>query len=161
MSWLSSSTACLSLVAEVSPYNLLQTFKTFLKNNWAFISYVCYVSVDSNTHYTKAITLVIFPVFRTNYCENSSRILFRGYGSYFHIRFWKPDFEPVVLLFWVCWIKPLLLCPHLSAILFCHAFASYSSINLISTFCAQFQFSALSVMTDVFWAKQNAYNYFF
>ena len=160
MSWLSSSTACLSLVAEVSPYNLLQTFKTFLKNNWAFISYVCYVSVDSNTHYTKAITLVIFPVFRTNYCVKLLENFIQGLRFILSYPFLKPDFEPVVffLICWVflfplkLWIKPLLLCPHLSAILFCYAFASCSSINLISTFCTQFKFSALFVMTDVFWA---------
>ena len=38
----------------------------------------------------------------------------------------------------------LLLSPNLSAILFCYGFATFLSINLISTFCTQFHLFALN-----------------
>ena len=101
-------------------------------------------------------SLVIFTVYRTNCCvlllENF--MLFWTTGSYLYVHFGRQTWS---YLFSLCWvflflflafslklgIKTLLLSPHLFAILFCCAFLTYLSINLISTLCTQFQFSAL------------------
>ena len=82
-------------------------------------------------------------------------------GSYFSMLssypFWEAqDFQTFTQLFVLCkvflftafsfklCIKILSLSPELPAILFCWAFATFLSINLISTFCTQFQPFALN-----------------
>lgn len=131
--WLTGSADCL----------FAEKFAGMVKNNLVFAFFLCLVSVDSSNHYMKAITLVVFPVFRTNHCVKLLESLCRASGSYFKSRFWRLDFF-FVLLF-LCWeflslvlslnlLTASLLSPHLSAILFRCAFMIYLSINFISTF---------------------------
>ena len=96
-------------------------------------------------------SLVIFTVYRTNCCvlllENF--MLFWTSLSILNGRIKAICFLFVGLFFLFLafslklGIKTLLLTPHLSAILFCCAFLTYLSINLISTLCTQFQLSIL------------------
>ena len=58
-------------VVGVFPKNLVRAFKLTVTNSRVFVLFVCQVSVDSNNQYMKDITLVIFPVFLTNYCAKS------------------------------------------------------------------------------------------
>ena len=98
----------------------------------------------------ESCSLVIFTVYRTNCCvlllENfmlfwtSLSIL---NGRLRVICFLSFGFFGFLAFSLKLGIKTLLLTPHLSAILFCCAFLTYLSINLISTLCTQFQLSIL------------------
>ena len=75
--WLTGSADCL----------FAEKFAGMVKNNLVFAFFLCLVSVDSSNHYMKAITLVVFPVFRTNHCVKLLENLCRASGSYFKSRF--------------------------------------------------------------------------
>lgn len=126
--WLTGSADCL----------FAEKFAGMVKNNLVLACFLCLVSVDSSNHYMKAITLVVFPVFRTNHCVKLLENLCRASGSYFKSRFLEARLF-FVLLF-LCWeflslvlslnlLTASLLSPHLSAILFRCAFVIYLSIN--------------------------------
>ena len=94
-------------------------------------------------------SLVIFTVYRTNCCV----LLLENFMSFWtslsilNGRLKTICFTCLVFLFLFLafslklGINTLLLSPHQSAILFCCAFLTYLSINLISTLCTQFQLS--------------------
>ena len=93
-------------------------------------------------------SLVIFTVYRTNCCvlllENF--MLFWTSLSILNGRLKAICFTCLVFFLFLAFslklgINTLLLSPHQSAILFCCAFLTVLSINLISTLCTQFQLS--------------------
>ena len=96
----------------------------------------------------ESCSLVIFTVYRTNCCvlllENF--MLFWTSLSILNGRLKAICFTFLVFVLFLAFslklgINTLLLSPHQSAILFCCAFLTYLSINLISTLCTQFQLS--------------------
>ena len=123
---------------------LLKHLSTIIERLYSF-SVRC--QLTAVTHYTKAITLVIFPVFHKNCCVKLLDNFIRGLSfiityPFLEARLLATCFPPVSFFF-VClflafslklWIKNLLLSPHLSATLFSCLFATYLSINLIPTF---------------------------
>ena len=94
-------------------------------------------------------SLVIFTVYRTNCCVSllENFMLFWTSLSILNGRLKAISFNFLFFLFLFLafslklGINTLLLSPHQSAILFCCAFLTYLSINLISTLCTQFQLS--------------------
>ena len=55
-----------------------QTLKTSRKNNWAFVLFLCLVSVDSSNHHTKVITIVTHPVFLNKLLRETPPEIYSG-----------------------------------------------------------------------------------
>ena len=96
----------------------------------------------------ESYSLVIFTVYRTNCCvlllENFMLFWTSLSNLNGRLRAICLPFVEFFFCFQHSFSNSGLLTPHLSAILFCCAFLTYLSINLISTLYTQFQLSALT-----------------
>lgn len=85
---------CLDECLQTSLSRLL-FFSLLVRNNWVFALLFCEVSVNFRNYDTKAIRLVIFPVFFTNFCvkrlENFIKVLqFVLFDTFRIAVFWNP-----------------------------------------------------------------------
>ena len=80
VSWLTSSAACLCLVAAVVRFSQEFSSKPLkpLSRIFERLLFLCLASVNSSNHYTKANMVVISPVFPTNCCVKSCENFIKG-----------------------------------------------------------------------------------